>query len=53
MNFVTILLQQVCIRVVRQPCDKSDTPVKLVKSCFKLVDNRGQTVKIQLKIVKL
>ena len=31
-NFVTILLQQACVRVVRQPCKKSG----IRRACYKL-----------------
>ena len=45
-NFVTILLQQVCITVIGQSCDKTDISVNLVTSP-NLVDNLGQVVRTQ------
>ena len=45
-NFVTILLQQICITVVVQSCDKTDISVNLVTSP-NLVDNLGQVVRTQ------
>ena len=38
-NFVAILLQQPCLELLGQPCNKSNIPVKLSTSCWQLVPN--------------